>query len=91
MRTVSFQGTQLTAGQRRQMEQRQQAKPAFLAPHLQQMLDDSAREIARMKEQGTQGENPNKFKLDYQVKGTPWLGDVFGFATYETEESNHGI
>lgn len=79
MRTVSFQGTQLTAGQRRQMEQRQQAKPAFLAPHLHQMLDDSAREIARMNEQGIQGENPNKFRFAYETKGTPWLGDVFGY------------
>lgn len=79
MKTVSFQGTQLTAGQRRSMAFQQQTRAAFLNPVLQQQVDQAMAEMDRRKAQGLKAENPNKYTLDYATKGTPWLGDVFGF------------
>ncbi|TBU73713.1 hypothetical protein [Phytopseudomonas daroniae] len=77
MRTVSFQGIQLTAGQRRQHAFQQQAKASFLSASLQQILDDSAAELAKRKEQGAKPERI--WFVDRIEKGTPWLGDVFGY------------
>lgn len=79
MRTVSFQGTQLTPGQRRQLSFQQQARQPFLNPILQQQIDAALAEHERLKAQGLKAENPYKYSLDYVFKGTPWLGDVFGF------------
>jgi len=76
-RTVSFQGTQLSAGQRRQIAFQQQAKASFLGAHLQQMLDDSFAELERRKEQGAKPERV--WFVERNEKGTPWLGDVFGY------------
>ena len=41
MRTVSFQGTQLSASQRRTMAMQQQVRASFLNPTLQTMVDDT--------------------------------------------------
>jgi hypothetical protein len=79
VRTVSFQGAQLTAGQRRTLEQQKRLKPAFLGDHLQQMLDDTFAKLEALKAQDAVPENPNKYSHDYSRKGTPWLGDVFGY------------
>lgn len=78
MKTVSFQGTALTESQRRQLAQRQAMRP-FMNSHLSQMVDDTLAAVDKMREEGKQGENPNKFRFEYESKGTPWLGDVFGY------------
>ncbi|MCY1278773.1 hypothetical protein D9M68_226380 [compost metagenome] len=79
MKTVSFQGTQLSAGQRRQLAFQQQAQQAFLNSVLQQQMVEAEARLRAYQDAGGRGENPNKFKLEHQSKGTPWLGDVFGF------------
>lgn len=76
-RTVSFQGTQLSANQRRQLAFQQQAKAAFLNPSLQQMLDDSLADQERRKDLGIKPERV--WFVERNEKGTPWLGDVFGY------------
>lgn len=78
LRTVSFQGTSLTESQRRQLAQRQAIRP-FMNSHLAQQVGATLAAVDRMREEGKQGENPNKFRLEYESKGTPWLGDVFGY------------
>ena len=79
MRTVSHQGLQLSASQRRQLAFQQQSRAAFLNPVFQQQLDEALANLDRLQAQGLKAENPNKYSLDYQTKGTPWCGDVFGF------------
>lgn len=69
MRTVSFQGTQLTPGQRRQLAFQQQAR-ASANPDLH-------KQAPRLHE--APQDDPYRFRLDYQPKCTPWLGDVFGY------------
>lgn len=76
-RTVSFQGTQLSASDRRRLAM-QQLKP-FLNTHLAQQVEQTLEAVEKLREEGKQGENPNKFRLEYESKGTPWLGDVFGY------------
>jgi hypothetical protein len=76
MRTVSFQGTQLTAGQRRTIQQ-QQAARAFVNPILQQQVNDTLAAIDRRKELGTKPER--QCFLDRQERGTPCVAELFGF------------
>jgi len=77
MRTVSFQGIQLSAGQRRQQQFQQQVRANFLSSSLQQIVDDSLAEIAKRKCDGVKPERI--WFVDRIEKGTPWLGDVFGY------------
>lgn len=79
MRTVSFQGAQLTPGQRRQIALQQQHKTAFLNPILVQQMEQTLAEVDRMRAAGIKGENPNQFKHESTTKGTPWVGDAFGY------------
>lgn len=78
MRTVSFQGTQLSASQRRRLAMQQQAKP-FLNTHLAQQVEQTLEAVDTLREEGTQGENPNKFRHDTTSRGTPYVGDLFGY------------
>lgn len=80
MRTVSFQGTQLSESQRRNLAMQQQAR-SFMNPHLAQQVDATILAVEKMREEGTRGENPNKFRLESESRGTPYLGDVFGHPT----------
>ena len=78
MKTVSFQGTQLSASERRRLAMQQQAKP-FLNTHLAQQVEQTLEAVEKLREEGTQGENPNRFRHDTTSRGTPFLGDVFGY------------
>jgi hypothetical protein len=77
MRTVSFQGVQLSESERRRLALQQQAR-SFLNTHLAQQVEQTLEAVDKLREEGTQGENPNKFRLESESRGTPWLGDVFG-------------
>lgn len=68
LRTVSLQGTQLTASERRRLAFQQQAR-ASANPDLH-------KQAPRLHE--APQDDPYRYRLDYQSKGTPWLGDVFG-------------
>lgn len=56
MRTVSFQGTQLTAGQKRRMLEQQQARSAFINPVLAQQVEQALKVVEARKEQGVKPE-----------------------------------
>ncbi|MGX5219387.1 hypothetical protein ACVTMO_12205 [Pseudomonas segetis] len=77
MRTVSFQGTQLSASERRSLELRRQVQASFLNPALQVQVDQTFEYLDKRKEQGAKPEKI--WVLDYSTKGTPFLGDVFGY------------
>ena len=77
MRTVSFQGIQLSASERRSLELRRQVQASFLNPALQAQVDKTFEQLDKRKEQGAKPEKI--WVLDYSTKGTPFLGDVFGY------------
>lgn len=76
MRTVSFQGIQLTSGQRRRIQEQQQARP-FVNPVLQQQVNET---LAALEARQSQGIKPERqWTLLEQQSGTPCFADVFGF------------
>tara|TARA_Y100001972_G_C7455570_1_gene232845 strand:+ start:160 stop:390 length:231 start_codon:yes stop_codon:yes gene_type:complete len=76
MRTVSFQGTQLTTGQRRRLQEQQQAR-AFVNPILQQQVNDTLAAIDSRKQLGAKPER--QWFLVHQERGTPCVAELFGF------------
>lgn len=84
MRTVSFQGTQLSAGQRRNLAFQQQARGSFLNAHLLESTDFALAEAAAIRD----AEN-SKFRFDrYETDlltstlkrvSAPVFCDVFGY------------
>lgn len=76
MRTVSFQGTQLTAGQRRTMQMQQQVR-AFMNPILQQQVNETLAAVEARQSQGIKPER--QWFLERQERGTPCVADLFGF------------
>lgn len=79
MKTVSLQGTQLSASERRRLDLQRRYK-ATPNPNLLQMVDDACAAADKLREEGTQGENLNKFRFESESRGTPYLGDVFGYS-----------
>lgn len=81
MRTVSFQGSQITASDRVQIARREQiARSLFLNRVLS---DQVAQIIASLDQRKEQRVKPEKiWSLDFQSKGTPFVGDVFGFGHF---------
>jgi len=76
LRTVSFQGTQLTSGQRRRLQEQQQARP-FVNPVLQQQVNET---LAALDARQSQGIKPERqWFLERQERGTPCVADLFGF------------
>jgi len=81
MRTVSFQGAQLTAADRTRIAQRDQIARSLLlnqvlAHHVGQTLDA----LNKRKEQGVKPEKI--WFLVCDESGTPFVGDAFGFGHY---------
>lgn len=76
MRTVSLQGVRLTESDRRRLALQQQAR-SFMNPVLQQQVAEALAQVDRLQSQPH--DDPYRYRLDYQAKGTPFLGDVFGF------------
>lgn len=74
MRTVSFQGTQLSASQRRNLAFQQQAR-AFLSPVLQEQVTQTLALAQRSHAVRPKSE----WTVVFSQKGTPCLADVFGF------------
>lgn len=77
MKTVSFQGTQLSASERRRIEQQRQAKP-FLNTHLQQLVEEAHAAVDKLAAEGNHGENPNQYRRQSETKSAPYVGDLFG-------------
>lgn len=78
MKTVSLQGTQLSASERRRLDLQRRYK-ATPNPNLMQMVDEACSAADKLREEGNQGENPNKFRHDTTSRGTPYVGDLFGY------------
>jgi len=75
-RTVSFQGTQLTSGQRRRLQEQQQARP-FVNPVLQQQVNET---LAALEARQSEGIKPERqWFLERQERGTHCVADLFGF------------
>ena len=77
MKTVSFQGTQLTAGQRRNMAFQQQVRTSFLSAPLQQTVEDTLAAVELRKEQGVKPERV--WFVDRQETGTTCIAEWMGF------------
>jgi len=76
MRTVSFQGVQLTQGQRLRLEQQQRVK-SFMAPVLVDLVADTLKAVEVRKEQGIKPER-QWFKEREEV-GTLSFAEWMGF------------
>ncbi|WP_065869876.1 hypothetical protein [Pseudomonas sp. 25 E 4] len=77
MRTVSFQGDQLTSGQRRSLELQQRLKPAFINPMLEQQVQETLKAVEARKEQGVKPERI--WFPERQETGTTCVAEWMGF------------
>ncbi|NMX72798.1 hypothetical protein HBO23_07470 [Pseudomonas sp. WS 5532] len=77
MRTVSFQGDQLTSGQRRRFELQQRLKHAFINPILEQQVQETLKAVEARKEQGIKPERI--WLLERQETGTTCVAEWMGF------------
>jgi len=89
LRTVSLQGTQLSASERRRLEFQRRFKASN--PDLAASVDTAIERHRQAVEQGSQFDDPYRFRFESQSRFTPWLGDVFGYSAYDTEESKDGL
>lgn len=77
MRTVSFQGTQLTSGQQRRLVEQQQVRSFFINPVLAQQVEQTLKAIEARKEQGVKPERI--WTLERQETGTTSVAEWMGF------------
>ncbi|MFG8862333.1 hypothetical protein ACEPU5_25195 [Pseudomonas aeruginosa] len=77
MRTISFQGDGLSASQYRSIQLRQRAMAAVNQSVLQQQVVATLQALEQHKEQG--GKPERVWTTVTNEKGTPFLGDVFGW------------
>lgn len=77
MRIVSFQGIQLTTGQKRRLAEQQQVRTSFMNPVLAEQVDSTLRAVETRKEQGVKPERI--WFLEYQETGTPCVAEWMGF------------
>ncbi len=74
MKTVSFQGTQLSASQKRTMHRQQ---TVFINHHLASAVDSA---LDATEERKAAGVKPARlWTVERQERGTPYLGDTFNF------------
>jgi|GEM_PF-5014558 len=72
----SYQGTRLSAADRRRLDQ-QRLYQRPQSNHLREQTDETLRELERRKEQGAK--RVNVWSLDYEITFTKPFADVFGF------------
>lgn len=77
MKTVSFQGIQLTSGQRRRLAEHQQVRTSFINPVLAQQVEQTLRAVEARKEQGVKPERI--WFLERQETGTTCVAEWMGF------------
>ena len=77
MRTVSFQGAQLTSGQRRRLAEQQQVRASFINPILAQQVEQTLKAVETRKEQGVKPERI--WFLERQETGTLCIAEWMGF------------
>ncbi len=77
MRTVSFQGAQLTSGQKRRLAEQQRVQNSFINPVLAQQVEQTLRVVEARKEQGVKPERI--WFVDRQEIGTICIAEWMGF------------
>lgn len=77
MKTVSFQGTQLSANQRARLAFQQQTRARFLNDHLASQVNETLAAVEKRKEEGAKPER--QWTVEYQSKGTQCFAELFGF------------
>lgn len=77
MRTVSFQGAQLTSGQKRRLAEQQRVQNSFINPVLAQQVEQTLRVVEARKEQGVKPERI--WFVDRQETGTTCIAEWMGF------------
>ena len=77
MRTVSFQGAQLTSGQKRRLAEQQQIQNSFISPVLAQQVEQTLRVVDARKEQGVKPERI--WFVERQETGTTCIAEWMGF------------
>ncbi|MFL1553491.1 hypothetical protein ACI77I_31210 [Pseudomonas sp. D47] len=77
MRTVSFQGAQLTSGQRRRLAEQQQVRTSFINPVLAQQVEQTLKAVEARKEQGVKFERI--WFVERQEIGTISVAGWMGF------------
>jgi len=81
MTIVSFQGIQLTAGQRRRLELEKKARASFMSPVLAGQLEKALQAVEIRKEQGTK---PERIWFQERLeKGTPSFAEWMGYGQTE--------
>lgn len=70
MRTVDFQGTQLSTGQRRRLAEQRKVRSGFINPVLAQQVEQTFKAVEALKE---------IWFFDYEEKGTICIVDWVGF------------
>ncbi|MFP3403594.1 hypothetical protein SB757_03075 [Pseudomonas sp. SIMBA_065] len=76
MRTVSFQGTQLSPGQQRRLEEQRQVQ-AFMNPVLAEQVSQTIKTLDARKEQGAKPEK--QWFLVSDTRGTPSFAEWMGY------------
>ncbi|UZM15474.1 hypothetical protein LZV00_06940 [Pseudomonas kielensis] len=77
MRTVDFQGTQLSFGQRRRLTEQQQVRSSFINPVLAQQVEQTIKAVDARKEQGVKPERI--WFVERQEIGTTCVAEWMGF------------
>ena len=77
MRTVSFQGAQLTSGQKRRLAEQQRVQNSFINPVLAQQVEHTLRVVEARKEQGVKPERI--WFVERQETGTICIAEWMGF------------
>lgn len=77
MKTVSFQGLQLTPGQKRRMLEQQQVRSSFINPVLAQQVEQTIKAVEARKVQGVKPERI--WFLERQETGTLCIAEWMGF------------
>ncbi len=77
MKTVSFQGGQLTRSQRERLEQYRRTQATVNTSVLQQQVAETFAALDQRKDQGTKPER--QWFLEFEAKGTPCVAELFGF------------
>lgn len=80
MRTVSFQGTQLSSAQRAKLQQQVALRTSMFTGGLGELVASVDAAMAEHKRTAAAPHKPERqWFLESNEHGTPWLGDVFGF------------
>lgn len=77
LRTVSFQGGQLSRSQRERLEQYRRTQATVNTSVLQQQVAETFAALDQRKHQGTKPER--QWFLEFEAKGTPCVAELFGF------------